>query len=464
MMEKIGGIINAADEAYLDHLIETDSVAATLWQQTKKLYSSKDIDNGFSRFDHLPWQDITALPINGNKAGTEHDLYIWPETSGYIATPDGIFPLTSPDKSLEDQPQEQPPPMIQPDRVIPLVQLDKAAPLVQQDQQHDIISLGHAATLPPSAETTITTASDSQGGRIHRLIRTWAAAAALLFVAATSWWYFRSVQTPHRHLSLSDKNKGVQLQLANGKVVNLSTDSGTIALQKIQFNNNNKTLSLATSTIDESKGNEKLTLAVPAGLDYKVQLPDGSYIWLNSTTTMRFSVPFSGASRDVFIDGEAFIQVAKDVNRPFFVHTAHSTVQVLGTSFNINSYDKDVVKVSLVDGAVKMKDGEEEVTLKPGQQAVATGKGIQVRPFDEMEELSWRQGLFYFSGATLSEISRVLPRWFGIPVIMDNNRIAKETFTGSIDRNQPIIIFLDDLKSTTTVDYYFDNIGRLHFK
>ncbi len=417
MMEKIGGIINAADEAYLDHLISTDSVVATLWQQTKKLYPSEDIDNGFCRFDQLPWQDITALSVNGNKTGNERPLQTWLEVPDHIAPSDGTFPLT------------------------------------QQDIQ-----------VSSTSEEINTTSSPSPRGRIHPIPWSWAAAAALLAITAISWWFFQSIPATHHRLSLLDKNMGVQLQVGNGKIVNLSTDSGTIALQKIQFNNNNKTLSLVTSTIGEPKGNEKLTLAVPAGLDYKVQLPDGTNVWLNSTTTMRFSVPFFGTSRDVFIDGEAFIQVAKDVDHAFFVHTAHSTVQVLGTSFNINSYDNNAVKVSLVDGAVKMKEGEDEVTLKPGQQAVATGKGIQVRPFDEMEELSWRQGFFYFSSATLSEISRVLPRWFGIPVIMDNDRIANETFTGNIDRNQPIIIFLDNLKSTTTVDYYFDNTGRLHFK
>lgn len=402
MMEKIGHVINAADEAYLDHLIETDSVVASVWHQTLKLYSAEDINNGFSRFDHLNWQDITTLPAGDN--------------------------TTVPMPWEQDN---------QSDAVIRLISQDEAS----------------AVTQPEPAVVA---------RRIRPAI--WVAAAAVLVAAIISWWLFQSTPSVHPHLNLTDKKHGVQLQLANGKVVNLSTDSGTIALQKIQFTNSNKTFSLATSTIDKSERNEKLTLAVPVGLDYKVKLPDGSDVWLNSATTMRFSVPFLGEKREVFIDGEAFIHVAKDVSRPFFVHTANSTVQVLGTSFNVNSYDNNTIKVSLVEGAVKMQENGEEVTLKPGQQAVANGKGINIRSFDETEELSWRQGVFYFSNTPLSEIARVLPRWFGFPVIMDNTRIAGETFTGSLERNQSIHIFLDNLKSTTTVDYYFDKNGRLHFK
>ncbi|WP_343746385.1 FecR domain-containing protein [Chitinophaga sp.] len=397
MMEKIGRVINAADEAYLDHLIETDSVVASVWHQTVQLYSSEDIENGFSRFDHLQWQEITTLPVDTN--------------------------ITTPMPWEEDK------------------QSDATVPLLLQNETPE--------------QVTITR-------RMHPAA--WAAAAALVVVAIASWWLFQSTRPAHQHLELTDKKHGVQLQLASGKVVNLSTDSGTIALPKMQFTNNNKTFSLAASTIDKSAGNEKLTLAVPVGLDYKVKLPDGTDVWLNSATTMRFSVPFLNKEREVFIDGEAFIQVAKDVDRPFLVHTATSTVQVLGTSFNVNSYDNNTIKVSLVEGAVKMKENGEEVTLKPGQQAVANGKGISIHPFDESEELSWRQGVFYFSNTSLSEIARVLPRWFGIPVIMDNNHIAGETFTGSLERSQSINTFLENLKSTTAVDYYFDKNGRLHFK
>lgn len=371
MMEKLGGIISATDEAYLDHLIETDDVVAATWQQLQELYPAADTGQQFSRFDHYTWKDITAAPI-------------------------------------------------------------------------------------PAPKRTVVP--------VRRLL--WAAAAIILLIVSSTW-YIINRNTQHRNSLAIIKNKaaGVRLQLANGEVVNLSKEKGTIKTAQAQLTNNNKTLSFA---LQDAAVNQTIpeinTLTVPVGTDYKIELSDGSEVWLNAASTLRFPLAFSGASREISIEGEAFLKIAADANRPFLVHTSRSTVQVLGTSFNINAYDSGIVKVSLVEGAVKMKAGTAEVSLTPGVQGVLTGSGISRQPFDETEVLSWREGLHYFSNATLADISKVLPRWFGVPVQMDNNKIANETFKGRIDRNLPITTFLDDLKSTTTVDYYFDQDGVLHFK
>lgn len=372
--EKIGGIISAADEVYLDHLIATDRRVADMWKHTKSLYHQEDLDNNFQRFDDLPWKEISFQP----------------------------------------------------------------------------------------AEDTVSKLMTSQPAkRMHRLRPViWAAATISMILIIAGGWFFRSRTTTNIPLSLLNTTAGVQLVLGDGQVLNLSKDSGILHIGATQVINTNNTLSLPESTIPDKQGNENLTLAVPIGKYYTIKLSDGTEVALNAASTLRFPVPFSADTREVYLSGEAFLTVAKDAARPFLVHTAQGTVQVLGTSFNVNSYDSGSVKVSLVEGTVKM----EEVTLKPGQQAVATNTGIRVQPFDEPEELSWRRGVFYFSNTTLADIARILPRWFGIPVIMDNNSIATETFTGSLERSQPVTVFLDNLKSTTTVDYYFDKNGRLHFK
>lgn len=372
--EKLGGIISAADEAYLDHLIETDHQVAVMWQQTKSLYRQEDLDNNFRRFDDLPWQEM-------------------------------------PFRSEVD------------------------AALQQRKNQ-------------PAREIR----------RLQPLIS--AAAIAFLILTITGGWLFRSRTAAPESSSLLNSSTGVQLLLGDGQRLNLSKDSGILHIGTTQAVNTNNTLSLPESTIQNKHGNENLTLAVPIGQYYTIKLSDGTVVALNAASTLRFPVPFSTDAREVYLSGEAFLTVAKDAARPFLVHTAQGTVQVLGTSFNVNTYDSGSVKVSLVEGAVKMND----VPLKPGQQAIATNNGIRIQPFDEPEELSWRRGVFYFSNTTLADITRILPRWFGIPVIMDNTRIAGETFTGSLERNQPITVFLDNLKSTTTVDYYFDKKGSLHFK
>nr|WP_295865488.1 FecR domain-containing protein [uncultured Chitinophaga sp.] len=374
MTEKIGGNISAADECYLDHLIETDGVVATAWEKTRQLYNEEDIKDNFHRFNDVQWQEMP------------------------FQAPQSIIPQRTP------TPQEK------------------------------------------------------RFGKISSIA--WAVAASLLMLAAVAWWLFRTDKPSARGLSLTDPQAGVQLQLGSGKILNLSKDSGVLHTAATQLINTTKSLSLSESTIPGKHNNENLTLAVPIGKYYTIKLSDGTEVALNAASTLRFPVPFSADTREVYLSGEAFLTVARDAARPFLVHTAQGTVQVLGTSFNVNTYDSGSVKVSLVDGMVKMED----VPLKPGQQAVATNTGIRVQPFDEPEELSWRRGVFYFSNTTLADIARILPRWFGIPVIMDNNSIATETFTGSLERNQPVAVFLDNLKSTTTVDYYFDKNGRLHFK
>lgn len=376
MTEKIGGIISAADEAYLDHLIETDGVVAAAWDETKQLFGEEDVNDNFCRFDNLLWQ---KMPFQTDKAVCAE-----------------LLPLPV---------------------------------------------LRHKASI-----------------RIRPII--WAAAASLLMLLLAAWWLFRSPAITAPALSLTDAHAGVQLQLGNGKILNLSKDSGLLHTGTLQAINNNKTLVLPVSTIPAHMNNESLTLAVPVSKYYTIKLSDGTQVTLNSASILRFPVPFSADNREIYISGEAFLTVAKDSRHPFLVHTPQGTVQVLGTAFNVNSYDSNNVKISLVEGAVKVKN----VILKPGEQAVTTNSGISIHPFDESEELSWRQGIFYFSNTSLSEIARVLPRWFGIPVIMDNNHIAGETFTGSLERSQSINIFLENLKSTTAVDYYFDKNGRLHFK
>src|SRR5690606_11038943 len=126
--------------------------------------------------------------------------------------------------------------------------------------------------------------------------------------------------------------------------------------------------------------------------------------------------------------------------RPFLVHLPHGSVQVLGTEFNVNTYDSTQAKVSLVSGSVRMKAGSTSKLVKPGFEAVAVAgtDAIKLQTFDQTMTLSWRKGMFLFEDMPLEEICKVLPRWFGITAVMDNDRIARRKYTGLLDRNKPI--------------------------
>jgi len=287
------------------------------------------------------------------------------------------------------------------------------------------------------------------------------AAAMITGVAAGVWFYNRDV--PTKGVVAATDNKNITLQLANGKTINLSQAQDNIQLAGAKLKNNGKALSY---TLDGNNNGSNdagaiSKLTVPIGKDYKMFLADGSEVHLNSGTEVTLSLSLKGSSREITISGEAFLRVAPQAGRPFLVHTPHGTVQVLGTSFNVNTYDSGVVKVALVEGKVQFAG----VSIQPGKEAVYTvDKGVQVRAFDEDETLGWQEGKYYFSDATLREIVNVLPRWYGTNVLIDNPQLAGEHFAGMMDRSKPITAFLDNLVSARKIRYYFDNEGVLHLQ
>ena len=298
--------------------------------------------------------------------------------------------------------------------------------------------------------------------RPFRFVRIAAAAACFLLAAAGGILYYRSIHrgVPYASTGSSSK-KSIQLQLAGGQPIDLSAAGNTITLQEAQLKNTNKTLSFQT-TGDKSAGLN--TLTVPVGMDYKIVLADSTEIWMNSATVLQFPFAFQGNTREISLSGEAYLKVAANAAKPFIVHLPHASVQVLGTAFNVNSYDSGVVRVSLVNGAVKLKSDSKEANIRPGLEGVCTGNAdITLHTFDEKDVLSWMHGIHVFYNASIQEISTVLPRWYGIEVVLDNSRIAGERFSGFIDRNKPIQDFLENLKSTNSAGYYFKD-GILHLK
>jgi ferric-dicitrate binding protein FerR (iron transport regulator) len=301
--------------------------------------------------------------------------------------------------------------------------------------------------------------------RIPFYKKKWAAAAAItigILAAGTVLWN-QFGKSDNRDLAELTSKPAIELKLANGQVVNLSQAQGTIDAGAAQLNNSNKSLSYSVNNDEAVAGIN--TLTVPIGLDYKISLADGSEVWLNSATRLDFPLAFPGNTREITVNGEAYLKVAKNAAKPFIVHLPHSTVQVLGTEFNVNTYDSGLVKVALVEGSVNMQAPTGASKLAPGRQAIyRSGQSISQETFDARSVLSWRKGLFYFSDASLKEISKVLPRWYGIQVTIDDPTILSRTFSGVIDRNKPIQVFMGDLKMISRIDSYVDEQNVLHFK
>lgn len=291
---------------------------------------------------------------------------------------------------------------------------------------------------------------------------------ASLAVAASLIGFFCFRYLPHTSLfpdrqvpvlaAAPKDTKAVTLLLPGGKELALDTTAQQILASDIALSTQAKTL-----TYEAKSANAGLaTLIVPPGKDYKIHLSDGSQVHLNSGTRLQFALQFNGNIREITLQGEAYIEVAPDTKKPFYVHLPHGSVQVLGTEFNVNTYDSGVHKLALVNGAVKFKAFADSAILKPGREVTSTPQGLKTANFDPSEVLAWREGRYYFNDATLAEVSRVLTRWYGSPVIIDSKAVAAQLFTGMIDKTQDIEVVLKGLKLTNLISYYSDEKGVIH--
>lgn len=200
------------------------------------------------------------------------------------------------------------------------------------------------------------------------------------------------------------------------------------------------------------------TLTVPRGGEYAVLLADGTKINVNSESRLRYPVVFapSDTVRRVYVSGEAYFRVARHESLPFEVCTAHGTVRVLGTKFNVHEYaDEGMTVVTLSEGAVTYTVGGRTYSLAPGGQLTcdhATGR-VEERQVDAAIYCSWIDGMFEFSGMPLERIMRQLARWYDIDYRFDDEGLEGRLFTGIAFRNAPLQNLLDQIEKTTRIHF-----------
>lgn len=286
--------------------------------------------------------------------------------------------------------------------------------------------------------------------RIHFLKTSWfryAAAIILIAGAATAVGIFinnRSANLPEAWGSKgkTDITPGINkaiLTIGNDKPIDLATNkSGITVSNSITYTDGEKI----------ADAGEILQLKTPRGGQYQAVLPDGTKVWLNAASSIKFPSKFTGNERSVEIDGEVYLEVSKNSNHPFFVHTNRTTIEVLGTSFNVNAYaDEESDKTTLIDGSVKVKSDKEGVILKPGQQAIINNQVNQrlvVQTTDVDKVMAWKNGFFNFTGADLLTVMHQLERWYDIQVKYEGE-IPKFSFRGRLDRNVNLSEVLDIL-------------------
>ncbi len=231
-------------------------------------------------------------------------------------------------------------------------------------------------------------------------------------------------------LTLADGSQVVLNDTENGKIIEeqgisiTKTKDGQLIykIKDPELNAAVKTATIATYN----------TITTPRGGQYQIMLPDGTKVWLNASSSLKFPTSFVANYRDVELMGEAYFEVAKNKEKPFVVNVDKMKVEVLGTHFDVMAYpDEKTINTTLIEGSVKVVQNNESRVLVPGQQAVV-GDGIQVVKASD-DVIAWKNGLTSFNDADIRTIMRQVARWYDIEVVY-KGEIPRRLFTGQISR------------------------------
>jgi len=302
---------------------------------------------------------------------------------------------------------------------------------------------------------------------IHRWHWRYSTAAAILILAG---FFAAAILNPEKQETLTilapGESKGM-LELTDGKRIGVEEQELSIVEGDIQVDYRQGVLSytpakqqpIRQATDEDTEETEYNKFVIPRGGENAVILSDGTTVRLNSDSKLTYPVRFKGKRRIVMLEGEAFFEVAKDMEHPFIVRTRYGEVSVLGTAFNINAYnDNEACYTTLVRGKVRvttpMDDFQE---LLPGEQAVVRTDRIEKRTVNVEDYVGWVKGIFSFHNETLGNIMSTLSRWYNIEIIYEDPALSQLTYTGTVKRYENINSFLDAFELTGDLSYRIEN-------
>lgn len=194
-------------------------------------------------------------------------------------------------------------------------------------------------------------------------------------------------------------------------------------------------------------------LITPRGGEYAVVLADGTKVWLNAESELKYPVHFSEHEREVHLKGEAYFSVSKQAGKPFIVCVGDSRITVLGTEFNVRNYQDEEMATTLVKGAVRIHNAGQERELVPGQQAVIEADGIRVREVDTDLYTAWKDGYFIYREKTLEDIMKELSRWYDFTYACQSEELRRMTLTAKLRKFDRVEDIFDILKRTGQLDF-----------
>ena len=329
------------------------------------------------------------------------------------------------------------------------------------DQPHNILQ----AEIDCAEETLLGNIKTYIGSKKH--IKLWpriAIAASIVICIGIGFYFYKSYDatTPivNSQYDIAPGGNKAALTLADGKrIVLTDAKNGELAEQsgvKITKAAEGQLIYTVSNLPNEkNKINAYNTIETPRGGTYQVRLPDGTKVWLNAASTLRFPSSFARLvnRRVELLSGEAYFEVAKDKKHPFIVKTDQQEVEVLGTHFNVNSYDEEsVIKTTLLEGSIKVHSNLGFKILKPGEEATLTNNNFNVKITDVEETIAWKNGYFRFNNEKIENIMNKLSRWYDIRVRYDGP-ISNLGYYGTISRNKNLSEVLKMLEETKGIHF-----------
>ena len=299
-----------------------------------------------------------------------------------------------------------------------------------------------------------------------RQLKIYAGLAASLLIFLGVAWFLNSAPQDKQIVAdqvyryNNDVLPGAQkatLTLSNGKTVALSDKQTTIEethgeqLQivdgQLHYKPNSGQAELASL---------KNTLKVPESGFYRMVLPDGTKVWINSASELNYPLDFGKSTRNVELRGEAYFEVAHEKNRPFIVSTVHGDIKVLGTAFNLTAYSNTASNVTLINGSIQLTNKNNTTKqIVPGQKVEFDGSAMRVSQANIEKETAWQHGYFYFEHDQIQDIMEQLSRWYDIQVIY-KGPISKKKFGGSMSRSVSLAEALELIKRGAGLEFEID--------
>lgn len=300
--------------------------------------------------------------------------------------------------------------------------------------------------------------------RVRLLKRIALVAACIgLFSIAASQFYSRLSQQKKEdqillYSAITPGRDRATLSLGNGNVFDLdSLGKGEIFQQSgIRIEKNEKG-ELIYSVLGSSNEQTEIlmnTISTPKGGQYRISLPDGSQVWLNAASRLTFPTVFTGESRLVELVGEAYFEVVQNKKLPFKVITSKEEIEVLGTHFNVNSYNEEESStVALLEGKVKVSlPSSEFKVLNPGEQTIVKGESLEVHPVDLLEAIAWKNGEFMFNNESMKSVMQKIARWYDVEVIL-KPELENISIWGSVSKYENIKEVLKIIEMTGSVHF-----------